>query len=55
VEKEGCGLLKKMTAPIHQQTKAQIVKHLKECDCPVINKILKNKSKGRLETNGGHT
>lgn len=39
VETYGCGKLK--TLPLAYMTKEQIVKHLKECECPVIRKLLR--------------
>lgn len=39
VETYGCGKLK--TLPLAYMSKAEIVKHLTYCDCPVIKKLLK--------------
>lgn len=39
VETYGCGKLK--TLPLAYMTKEEIVKHLKECECPVIRKLLR--------------
>ena len=39
VETYGCGKLK--TLPLAYMTKEEIVKHLKECRCPVIEKLLR--------------
>jgi hypothetical protein len=39
VEDYGCGKLK--TLPLAYMTKEQIITHLKECECPVIRKLLR--------------
>ena len=39
VESYGCGKLK--TLPLAYMTKEQIVQHLKECECPMIRKLLR--------------
>lgn len=39
VEGYGCGKLK--TLPLAYMTKEQIVKHLVNCECPMIRKLMK--------------
>jgi hypothetical protein len=39
VESYGCGKLK--TLPLAYMTKEQIVQHLKDCECPMIQKLLR--------------
>lgn len=41
VEAYGCGKLK--TLPLAYMTKEEIVKHLLNCDCPMIQKLMKGR------------
>ena len=37
----GCGMLK--TLPVEVMTKEQIIEHLKNCQCPMIKKLMEGK------------
>lgn len=41
VKSYGCGMLKAL--PVEVMTKEQIVEHLKNCQCPMIQKLLQKK------------
>lgn len=41
VQSYGCGLLK--TLPVQYMSKAQIIEHLKTCQCELIKKLLQDK------------
>jgi len=41
VRSYGCGMLK--TLPVEVMTKTQIIEHLKNCQCPMIKKLIQGK------------
>lgn len=41
VRSYGCGMLKSL--PVEVMTKDQIIDHLKNCQCPMIQKLLQGK------------
>ena len=41
VKSYGCGMLK--TLPVEVMTKEQIIEHLKNCQCPMIKKLMQGK------------
>ena len=38
VQDYGCGMLKCL--PLHLMTKEQIIKRLKDCNCPLLHKLI---------------
>jgi hypothetical protein len=41
VQSYGCGMLK--TLPVQYMSKEQIIEHLKNCQCPMIRKLIDGK------------